>query len=378
MNPESTTIGFFARKDPFTDRSEWSGTIYHLCQAIISRGFRVRWIPYGPDKWAWRRLNISKRILYGLHTKVRQLDEYAILCARSVDRSLLQGCDCLFFPGGGEMIRHLHTSIPSIYLVDATYRLMRDYYYRPQAASIDADAERRAGGAYATASRIIAASNWAKRSLVNDYGIDPRRVSVFEFGANIDDSDIVVRRRQWSPGDEIQILFSGVDWERKGGEVAVEAVHLLREKGYNARLAIAGIRKLPARYASLPFIRNAGFLSKSDLEQSSRYIQMFDSSHLFLLPTRAECGGIVFSEAAAFGMPSITYDTGGVSDYVVDGVSGYRLPLSAGPAEFADRIASVLSDGSLSALSEGARELYLSRLNWHTWGECFEQLFASL
>lgn len=35
--------------------------------------------------------------------------------------------------------------------------------------------------------------------------------------------------------------------------------------------------------------------------------------HLLLLPTRAECAGIVFNEASAYGVPILLTDTGGVS-----------------------------------------------------------------
>ena len=51
------------------------------------------------------------------------------------------------------------------------------------------------------------------------------------------------------------------------------------------------------------------------------------SSDILLLPTQAECAGIVFVEASAYSMPIFTHDTGGISNYVINGINGYRLPL---------------------------------------------------
>lgn len=45
--------------------------------------------------------------------------------------------------------------------------------------------------------------------------------------------------------------------------------------------------------------------------------------NFLLLPTIAECAGIVFAEASGYGIPSITYDTGGVGTYVIDGINGF-------------------------------------------------------
>lgn len=43
----------------------------------------------------------------------------------------------------------------------------------------------------------------------------------------------------------LRILFSGVDWERKGGEIAVDTVMQLNAAGIRATLYVAGIKDLP-------------------------------------------------------------------------------------------------------------------------------------
>lgn len=50
----------------------------------------------------------------------------------------------------------------------------------------------------------------------------------------------------------LNVLFSGVEWERKGGDVAVKSVDRLNQLGVKAKLVIVGIRELPLGYKELP------------------------------------------------------------------------------------------------------------------------------
>ena len=107
-------------------------------------------------------------------------------------------------------------------------------------------------------------------------------------------------------------------------------------------------------------------------------MNLLKTCDLFLLPTRAECAGIVFAEASAFGLPIFTYDTGGVSDYVINGKNGYRLSLNSTGKDFACMIETVITRNKSGMLSEGGRNLYLDRLNWRCWGDRFNQLITNM
>ena len=66
---------------------------------------------------------------------------------------------------------------------------------------------------------------------------------------------------------------------------------------------------------------------------------LYRDSDLLLVPTRAEGFGIVFVEAAAHGLPSMSYNSGtGVNNAIRHGETGVLLPLGSGPAAFADEI----------------------------------------
>lgn len=115
-------------------------------------------------------------------------------------------------------------------------------------------------------------------------------------------------------------------------------------------------------------------MNKNMPEQYQRYVDAIKRSHLLLLPTSAECSAIVFSEAAAYGLPVFTYDTGGIGNYVIDGYNGYRLRLGASANDFSVKIKETLFDGKLTKLSGNALQLYADNLSWSAWSRRFEEL----
>ena len=226
------------------------------------------------------------------------------------------------------------------------------------------------------ASLNIRASQWAVESVVKDCKCNPSRCVVLEYGANIDESDI--RPNTPYKGGALKILFSGVEWERKGGDVAVQTGQLLRERGYEVILNIVGIKELPDYCRQYGFIKNYGFLNKNDPEAYRKYIDIYKNSHIMLLPTQAECAGIVFSEAAGFGIPAYTYATGGTENYVVNGVNGYALQPDLGAKDFAERIIKDIESGEIFRLYQGALGLYSERLSWDAWSERFKRIMDQI
>lgn len=374
MENKKKVIGYISEKNPFTDRKAWSGTIFKIREGIENAGYEVRWLcsrPNGVLKFLYR---LIAKLRYR-HIKINYNRAYSRLSARSIDKKLYKGCDYLFVPCNACMIPYLPKDIPVIFYTDTTHRLMVGYYWTkkmpPKTIEHGEECERAGIG---RAALNLRSSHWAADSVVKDYGYDPAKTYVIEFGANIDDNDLVSDTLKYTEGETVNILFSGVEWKRKGGDVAVETVRLLNEQGVKARLVIAGIRELPQQYAGLPYIDYVGFLNKNNPEQYRRYVQLWKEATLFLLPTQAECSAIVYCEASAYGVPIFTYDTGGTGDYVIDGVNGYKLPPSAGAADFAACIRRNLNTASLQALHDGGQRLYREKLSWPAWSRRFREI----
>lgn len=373
-------IGYICSENPFTDRKGFSGTIYKLREAIELAGFEVVWIPYDPmykiDTWRsrlnkryWekRKRFFRKTVLEGDLSKAN-----ARRYAQSIDVDKIKGCDCLFFPVGGQIARFLKTSVPIIYHSDATVPLMIDYYW----FNVDRASKRIAKSLDKSAARRcfinIRSSQWAIESVINDYGCKKNRCFVLELGPNLDSKDICPNPVY--EGGRLNILFSGVDWERKGGDIAVETVRLLRLKGVDAHLVIAGIKELPSPYKNEDYIECWGFLDKNKPEEYDKYIQLYKMTHLLLLPTKAECSAIVYSEAAAFGLPCYTYATGGTINYVISDYNGFAFPLGSTPQVFADRIFNDIKEGRMKEYHDNALSLHKNKLSWEAWAARFKSI----
>ena len=221
------------------------------------------------------------------------------------------------------------------------------------------------------------ASEWNKNSAAKDYGIDVKNISVVPCGANLDKIPLASELVMEASG-QCRLLFLGVEWDRKGGEIALETFRLLKQKGLNPQLHIIGCVP-PHDLTNEERITVIPYLDKNKKEDFQQLHKIFLQTDFLLLPTRAECAGVVFSEASAYGIPSISTDTGGVSTYLKNGINGYVLPVVAGADEYSEKIVSLLTDKKgFGDLKHSSRKYYEENLNWDLWGRQFQQIAERL
>jgi glycosyltransferase involved in cell wall biosynthesis len=149
------------------------------------------------------------------------------------------------------------------------------------------------------------------------------------------------------PQDYVDLLFVGKDWERKGGPLAVEVVKALRQSGTNATLHVVGCR--PSIDAVLtdgerPAVLVHGPLYQNVPEERAQLHELYLRSHLLLVPTTAECYGIVFAEAQSFGLPPVSRGIQALPSVILDSETGLLLPPDATPEEYSQRIAALMSN----------------------------------
>lgn len=122
-----------------------------------------------------------------------------------------------------------------------------------------------------------------------------------------------------------------------------------------------------------------GFLNQNDVDGMKLLNKLYRLADFFLLPTKAECAGIVYGEASAYSVPIITYDTGGVGDYVINGKNGYRLPPTATAEDFAKKILSIVQNPlEWDSLQKNTRNIYEEDLNWSVFGKKLWNVIESL
>jgi glycosyltransferase involved in cell wall biosynthesis len=326
---------------------------------VIKRAFRALG---GPTFLDTHSMFLSRRLGRMVRTRLRE-----------------RPCDVIFAPACSTALAHLDTTIPIVYLSDATFHIMVDYYHEftslfPPIARSGDEIERRA---IRRARRLIYPSTWAARSAVTDYGARAGEVHVIPFGANLEAPPERARAQTVPSRDRCRLLFIGGHWERKGGPLAYETFLELRRRGFDCTLTIIGCRP-PAtvEHADITIIP---FLDKNIPAQRRQLDAIFLDSHFFLLPTRAECFSIALCEASAFGVPAISTETGGIPELVRNGLNGFLLPLDAKASQYATVISDAFSDqDGYAALRRSSRSEFEARLNWDAWGRAVKAVLEEV
>ena len=380
-------ILFISTADTSDDRREWSGTMHQSFVCLQQAGFDVTYLSAMRDYQ--QTFGDKLMCTYWLkwmtcfHRNTRMIESfYGERLYKQTLRSFdYSSHDVIFIPTNISIVyalpRQTHAKV--VHLVDATIDSLFGYYTEFSGLIWQNRIEGRIIGkaAFRRSDLIIASSDWCKLNAMKDYNIPEERITVIEFGANIEAKDVPAKAKRLDGKKHFNIYLSGVNWERKGGDVAVECCEELLRQGISCTLHITGMI-LPEKYANKPFIRTYGFLNKNIPEQYLLIINIMKEMDIFVFPSRAECSSIALCEACGFGLPIFCYDTGGTGNYVINGKNGYMLPLNSCGKEFARQIEQSYKANELNKLSEGSIELYKGKLNWGRWTERVKEAINSL
>lgn len=354
------------------DKRQWSGTEYSIYQQLMKYynvdvlTVKVKWARL-LDKLRMRVMTLGRQ-----HTGFGLLDSY--ISSKRVQRKLNKGMYDAAFVFGCTNTAFLKTSTPVVYFTDATTHVMQGYYWSfRQLLSKEADFIQ--GRCLRNNTINLAASSWALEDMVNYFGASRQKCLVCRLGANVEIDNAIPT----SKGKDTNILFVGAEWKRKGGNIAIDTLRRLKEMDKDRHFKLHMVGKKPEKDISEKDVIHYGVLNRNIPEQEALHTKLFKESDIFLLPTKAECAGIVFCEASAYGIPCVTYDTGGIADYVMNGVNGFRLAPGASGKEFAETILNILDTPSLKdKLSEGGKKLYKDSLNWDAYGKTISSVIERL
>lgn len=286
------------------------------------------------------------------------------------------GPDVVFAPGSHSVAR-LDVDCPIVFCADATFANVLDTYdsFSQCAPEFIAQGHAQERAALGRCAAAIFPSEWAARSAIDFYGADPARVHVVPFGANVKAPDNAAVQR-WIDArrlNPLRILFVGRDWARKGANLVLETCALLHASGQEIRLDLVGIDRPPMPLP--PWATNHGLLDKRDPAQKQRLEELLQHSHFFFVPSQAENYGMAFCEAAAYGLPSLTTDAGGIPTIVRHAITGYTLSPTAPPSDWAAALsAAVVETEAYRAMASASRTDYEKRLNWPAFALRLEQV----
>jgi glycosyltransferase involved in cell wall biosynthesis len=220
---------------------------------------------------------------------------------------------------------------------------------------------------------LIMASRWAGDDAVQRYGVDPSHVHIVPFGANL--ATVPKLDRTPPSPNQVRLMACGVEWERKGMDIAVKTADTLRSRGVEATLDVVGVQP-PDETWHRPYVTYHGFLAKSEPAQLARLHELYRATDVFLFPTRDEPFGIVPVEAAVFSVPSVVPRRNALPEIVEDGVTGLLVPADGNEEAYADKVVELCaSPDRYRAMSQAARAAFEQRLNWdHSAGLLVELL----
>lgn len=204
--------------------------------------------------------------------------------------------------------------------------------------------------AYSHAHHLFPMSNLVKKSLMEDYGIAPEKITVVAGAGNYTE----VYQGEKTFGSN-QILFNGSDFERKGGDLLLAAFKQVKQSIPDAKLVIIG------KNLSL---NQDGIENPGHIATASQMRDLFLKTDLVVAPAYCEPFGHFLVEAMNYGVPCIVSDTGGMPEIVDNEVNGVVVHEPT-PQILADRIITLLTNPALlNQMSGQARDKIKNKLNW--------------
>lgn len=368
-----------------TDVRQWSGTGYYIPQSLKNQSLLVEYI--GSLRERYSRLSKLKGRLYGnfFHKTYLKDREPLILkdYARQVNERISNFDANIVFSPGTIPIAYLECNQPIAFWTDATFAGMIDFY--PEFSNLckesinDGNAMEKS--ALERCKLAIFSSEWAAKTALENYEVNPEKVKVVPFGANIecdkniDDIKAILESRS---RDKCKLLFLGVDWLRKGGDIALKVTKQLNQLGLSTELTVVGCQ--PVVDGSLPrYVKALGFISKSTKEGREQIDRLIAESHFLILPSTADCTPIVFCEVNSFGVPCISTNIGGIPTVIRDGLNGKLFSKDADIADYCKYISDIFSNYSqYHSLALSSFNEYQTRLNWSVAGKTVKRLLSEL
>lgn len=349
-----------------------SGVPYSIYQQLKKK-FEVDWIslrPVGIYKLMYPSFQFFIRILDKLglidsnRNRVTCKIQSLIIEKKIKDKKY----DAIFSLGTLE-VAYLRTKIPIYIRTDAIFNSFIDYYVFNYPRLKQREAFLMEKIALKNITLIFSPSQWLINEIRHYYPFfETSRMPLVESGANLNNNSVHYPNREYGLDKPLDMIFIGYDIKRKGIDIALSTLDILVDEYHlNATLSIIGGKPDEAILCKNN-VKYIGQLDKNKKNDFNAYYKTMEDSNLFIFPTKAECHGIVNCEAAAYALPIFSYDTGGVSTYVINGINGYALPITANAEDFAKQIYECIANGKMQKFSIESRKLYEQRFNWDVWG----------
>src|SRR6202790_1327896 len=230
-------LAFVSRYGP-EDVLGWSGIPYFMEKSFERQGLLIDHIGPLPEKVT--PSVVGRKLLYSYILRRRYMRdrEPSLLTshARYVKDHLKHADVDVVFSPSSLPVALLRCNRPIVFWTDSVFAGMVDFYssFSHLCNRTMQNGHEMERAALQNCALAIYSSHWAAETAIEFYGTNPNKVKVFPFGANIpggntrDEVEDFVGRR---PRDKCRLLFLGVDWNQKGGDIAIETAAALNRTG---------------------------------------------------------------------------------------------------------------------------------------------------
>jgi alpha-maltose-1-phosphate synthase len=250
------------------------------------------------------------------------------------------------------------------------------------------------------ADAIIAVSGETKRDIERLFDVDPNRVRVIHNGIDLEeyrgvDSTDALKRHGINP-EEPYLLFVGRITRQKGIIYLVRAIRFM-DPGFQIVLC-AGAPDTPEIAIEMQKAIEQAKAKRSDIiwieEMVDRnaVIELYSHAAVFCCPSIYEPFGIINLEAMACGTAVVASAVGGIKEVVVDGETGFLVPLEQmrespfeplNPEKFsrdlAGKINQLMNDRQLrKKFGKAGRKRVEEKFSWSTIAQKTKALYESL
>jgi glycosyltransferase involved in cell wall biosynthesis len=354
------------RWDP-TIQNEYSGSDYGAYH-MLKRQPGVEIALVGPLE---DRPNLVEKAIFKVNRMAfkKQLIKYYPSSLRKIGKAVNQAIvdfqpDVIFSKYSAPVV-HANIDRPFVYMCDSTVKWTKEIW--PTFSKLGFQVmEKWEEKAIRESDQIITFSKASADIIISAYHKEPAKVQVFPIPAYIPAHLLPEKNAiQKEIQQPLKLLLVGKRYHLRGMDIAIEAIHLLNQNKYPAELRIVGMTG-----KDQDFVKFIGVYDKEDPAELKSYFESFKWADLLVHPSRFHSAGIVISEAAAFGLPTITNAAGGLATTVEHNLTGLVLPEKSPPSAYVESIISLIKDKDrYQKLRRSARQRFDAVLNWETAGQ---------
>jgi glycosyltransferase involved in cell wall biosynthesis len=208
---------------------------------------------------------------------------------------------------------------------------------------------------------VVCPSKFVLESLPKE-ATKSKRTIVAPFGSPVVDlAEADGRTQRADTGEPLRVLFAGALTQRKGLADLFAAVKMIDSS--RIELVVLGSLLRPLNWYRRQF-RN--FIYEAP-RAHAEVLRLMQSCDVFVLPSIVEGRALVQQEAMACGLPLITTRNAGGDDLIVEGQTGFLLPIRS-PEAIAEKLTWFLANRSRIPDMKVAAQARARQLTWRGYG----------